>query len=173
MINLDSDGLLFDWRGYVLANHFPEMTIEVLNGLDSSARHILLEDMYRKDPQLFYKLKPIDGAAEFIEFVDGTCERWQVLTSIGDDHYDPELAKNCKVLSLQIAFGIPEDRITVTLRSEDKSKYCTPGSILVDDYIKNIEAWERAGGFGILVGENINWEATKDAIHVALNPPCA
>ncbi len=36
------------------------------------------------------------------------------------------------------------------LFEQDKSKYATPNSILIDDQEKNISKWETAGGIGIL-----------------------
>lgn len=64
-------------------------------------------------------------------------------------------------------FGeLPEDRFIYCSR-EDKAKYA-PGNILVDDMVANIEAWNKAGGDGILF---INSEQAindlKRMVHIA------
>lgn len=155
MINIDADGVLVNWRDYVLGTHFPDMDIETLNGLNPDERTRLLRSMYESDPQLFYKLEPLPGAVELIEWIKLTGEPWRVLTSSGTDHPDYDVAKASKIANLTKLFDIDESKIVVTRTSAEKASYCEcENDILVDDYHRNISEWCNAGGVGILVEEN-------------------
>ena len=62
--------------------------------------------------------------------------------------------KNCKEGKqswIKRNLMIPKQRINLVKR-EDKQKYATTDgvqNILIDDYLKNIKEWEKAGGIGI------------------------
>lgn len=62
--------------------------------------------------------------------------------------------KNCKAGKnhwIKTNLMMPKQRINLVKR-EDKQKYATTdgtSNILIDDYIKNIREWEKAGGIGI------------------------
>lgn len=47
--------------------------------------------------------------------------------------------------------GIPRQKVILVHHASDKALYCKPGDILYDDYDKNIERWEEAGGIGIKI----------------------
>lgn len=67
-----------------------------------------------------------------------------ILTSVGG----LEIAKPQKTMWVNKHF--PGTPIIFTNNSEEKAKYANPTSILVDDRVKSIEPWEKAGGIGIL-----------------------
>lgn len=46
--------------------------------------------------------------------------------------------------------GIDSDRVILVSHSEDKQKYASKMSILIDDYDKNVSQFKSAGGQGIL-----------------------
>lgn len=62
--------------------------------------------------------------------------------------WDPG-SKNEKIAWVQKYTSIPLKNINIVTRA-DKVKFANPTSVLVDDYIKNINEWEGAGGIGIL-----------------------
>lgn len=62
--------------------------------------------------------------------------------------WDRENSRRGKVIWAAKYFRIPENKILL-VRREDKIRYASPNSILIDDYIKNIREWESAGGIGI------------------------
>lgn len=165
MINIDADGFLVDWQGYVIEHHFPELTIEELNQMDSDVRHHLLREMYNNDPQLFYKLEPMPGAREFMQFIMDLGEPWRVLTSAGSDHPDFKLAEESKRQNLKKHFGIPRENIIVCPESSSKSLYAEhKDDILIDDYFLNIEQWKEAGSVGILFSKRSGLGPVKDAV---------
>lgn len=62
--------------------------------------------------------------------------------------WDEQNSKHGKVVWAARYLRIPQDRMLLVER-EDKVKYASPTSILIDDYDKNIQEWEAAGGIGI------------------------
>ena len=58
-------------------------------------------------------------------------------------------ASQGKIAWCQKNLGIPPNRIIVT-KASDKAKWATPNSILIDDWDENINAWNQAGGIGII-----------------------
>tara|TARA_Y100001956_G_scaffold9851_1_gene8638 strand:- start:2195 stop:2740 length:546 start_codon:yes stop_codon:yes gene_type:complete len=150
MINIDADGLLVDWKGYVIENHFPYMTIEELNAMDADKRQKLLRQMYADDPQLFYKLEPLEGAAEFMQRIISLGEPWRILTSAGTDHPDFDVAAESKIQNLKKHFGISREHITVTESSSAKADYVeNRGDILIDDFLRNVLQWVENRGVGV------------------------
>jgi hypothetical protein len=57
------------------------------------------------------------------------------------------LSINGKIAWLRKELGVDSSRV---LFSANKEKYACPNSILIDDFKKNIDAWEKKGGIGIL-----------------------
>lgn len=151
MLLIDSDGVLVDWEGYVIKNHFPSSDMSEINEMDSSERHLRLLAMYNRDPNLFAKLHPLDGARQLIDYIKSTSISWAVLSAAGVDHPSYETVRKDKIRNLSGLFGIPENKIIVTRTSKDKIKYAAPNRTLVDDYARNCEEFESAGGCSIHV----------------------
>lgn len=72
-----------------------------------------------------------------------------ILTSIGTSN--PQEKKKRKLTQAKEILNLPEDKIIFVTHGTDKAqpKYAM-GNILIDDSPKNINAWKRAGGIGIL-----------------------
>tara|TARA_Y100001956_G_scaffold46088_1_gene44798 strand:+ start:404 stop:949 length:546 start_codon:yes stop_codon:yes gene_type:complete len=170
MINIDADGLLVDWKGYVIKNHFPHLTIDELNAMHADDRQKLLRQMYTDDPQLFYKLEPLEGAAEFMQRITSLGEPWRVLTSAGSDHPDFSVAAESKIQNLKKHFGIPRENITVTESSADKANYVERrGDILIDDFLRNVLQWNEQRGVGIHFIASKGHEAALAEVSEVLN----
>lgn len=151
MILVDSDGVLVDWENYVLSNHFPNMTLDALNSLEPTERHERIKAMYVRDPMLFAKLQPLPGAAALIKHVTRTGLPWFILTAIGNDHPDPDVAEKSKRMCLKNHFDIPSSKIITVQASAHKQRYATPERILVDDYDKNCQQFRARGGLAVQV----------------------
>lgn len=174
MINIDADGFLVDWRGYVIPTHFPDMTIDEFNSLESTYRSALLKEVYEKDPQLFYKLEPLPGAVEFMQTIMNLGEPWRILTSAGTDHPDFDVAAESKILNLKKHFGISREYVTVCESSESKRLYVeNKDDILIDDFRRNIEQWRLAGGIGIHFIPTVGYVPVLDAVRKALHQESA
>lgn len=176
MLLIDSDGVLVDWEGYVIGTHFPSRTMESINKLDADVRYTTLNGMYQRDPNLFAKLKPLVGATDLIRHVKNSGVNYAVLTAAGTDHSDYEVVRKDKVRNLSALFGIPTDKIIVTRTSKHKKAYAKVGRVLVDDYIKNCQEFEDAGGRsvhvtheGLLNGSTLRY--VHEEIKVLTNNP--
>lgn len=154
MIHFDSDGIFANWEEYVNRVHFPDITIDSLNQMESRVRKAAMRDVYMRDPDLFYKLKPIAGAEQLLEFVESARLPWKILTAGSSDHFDIEHVKLCKRLWFATHHSVPSDKIVVVMDSGDKQKYAGHGKILVDDYAKNCNQWADAGGVAIQTTSN-------------------
>lgn len=149
MIYLDSDGVFAGWREYVFTHHIRNMGPEEFNKLPELRRRSLLRDIYQKDPDLFYKLKPITGTEKILEAVERTCEDWAILTSSAEDHFDFGRVVECKHLWYAKHFGISADKVIVTESSAAKKEFAGRGHLLVDDFRRNCNEWAIAGGLAI------------------------
>ncbi|QVW55224.1 hypothetical protein pEaSNUABM29_00184 [Erwinia phage pEa_SNUABM_29] len=155
MFYLDSDGVFARWRKYVLSTHFPGMTIKQFNAIPELRRRSLTREMYQRDPDLFYKLEPIEGVQRILETVDRLCDSWAILTSGSEDHYDHQLVVDSKQRWFLKHFGVPADKVIVTENSGQKASYASRGNLLVDDYGRNCREWILQGGGAI-------WSRTEE-----------
>ena len=101
-------------------------------------------------PHFYDKLKPLPGAAElFMEVWKRYGDDCQILTGIPKPWRGIVTAEVDKRNWVRRIIS-PDVIVNVVLR-KDKVNFCTgPDCILVDDFIANIRAWEKAGGRGIL-----------------------
>lgn len=146
MLLIDSDGVLVDWEDYVVRNHFPNIGLMGINKMPQAERHLRLRSMYNRDPNLFAKLHPLQGARELVDYLKSTAINWAVLSAAGIDHPCYDTVRKDKLRNLSDLFDIPEDKIIVTRKSTDKVKYAAVGRVLVDDYIRNCESFTAGGG---------------------------
>lgn len=153
-IYIDLDGIGANWSGYMLSNHFTEFeSIDQLNNHPEMNR--LIRNVYIKEPHVFRSLKPIKGYNKVLNAVKSLGIEWKILTAIGKDHPDPEIAREDKLYFLKHHFNIEREQVIITDDSPDKQKYAGAGKILIDDFDKNIKQWNAAGGLGILVTANL------------------
>jgi hypothetical protein len=150
-VYIDSDGVLVDWVSYMLKRHFPGWTIDELNGLEPKRRAETLGAVYEDDPLVFAKLTPFKEAQALIDAVDALGVNWYILTSAGSDHPSFDTAKTSKLYNLCRFNKVTEDKVIVTPASADKQLYAGVGKVLIDDFWKNINQWEEAGGVGVKV----------------------
>lgn len=151
MINLDSDGVLADWRGYMEQHHFKGFTVPEFNAMNPARRSTILQEIYRKDPDLFAKLPKFQLMEVVVRHLIRSGEPWRILTSAGEDHPDFERAKACKELWHWKQFSIPAHQVVVTESSGAKAQYADPDSLLIDDFGRNCREWVAAGGKAIWV----------------------
>ena len=151
MFYLDSDGVFARWRKYVLTTHFPGMTIQEFHALSELKRRGMIRSMYQADPDLFYKLEPIEGMERVLETVDRLCDSWAILTSGSEDHYDHQRVVESKQRWYLKHYGVPADKVIVTENSAAKKAYAGRGNLLVDDYGRNCREWVLQGGAAIWV----------------------
>ena len=146
-IYFDMDGVLSDFeRGVAeLCGLEPRP-----QGKNSPEEDDQMFEAIRKVEHFYDRLKPLPGAVELFQ------EAWkqygddcQILTGIPKPHRGIFTAEEDKREWVR-RFISPDVIVNVVLRKE-KSQFCTgPDCILVDDFIANIRAWEKAGGKGIL-----------------------
>lgn len=158
-IYIDLDGLGANWEEYVVANHFPTMTIQQVNQLPE--RTAVMRAMYVKEPNLFYNLPTIPQFQALIDHVRSCNCKWAILTAAGTDHPHYETVRLDKVRYVSRHFDVPEERIIVAREGGDKPAFASPMSLLIDDFKRNCEAFEKAGGHSLLVEAN-----TYDVEHV-------
>ncbi|ANZ50420.1 hypothetical protein PHOBOS_230 [Erwinia phage vB_EamM_Phobos] len=151
MIQLDSDGVLADWRWYMEKHHFKGFTVPEFNAMDPCRRSSILQEIYRKDPDLFEKLPRIREMGRVIQYLNRSGEPWGVITSAGEDHPDFEYAAVSKKNWLLKNFDIEPHRVIVTESSSDKAQHAGPDTLLIDDFGRNCREWCAAGGKAIWV----------------------
>lgn len=118
----------------------------------------------QKDPEFFLNLDLMPSARELWkyvkELVEGSSHDLKILTALPfradwpevKDHKRKWVRKHfCK--DIEVLFG-PFSR--------DKQKHCKPGDILIDDREDNINAWNEAGGIGVLYKDPKSTKLSKD-----------
>ena len=135
MIYLDSDGVLADFDTAAL-NMFGEAIV---------AKDHLLWNNIRLNPKLFWDSIPLfDYAIDFVKMLK-LYDNLEILTGSPKSHF--EVAKESKINFYAKHF--PGLKVHVCL-AKDKHLFVKNSSdILIDDTLKNIHSWQKAGGIGI------------------------
>lgn len=152
-IFIDLDGLGANWVDYVLKYHFPFKDIDVLN--QHPDRLLLTRDMYRKDPNLFYKLEPIKQFGKLLKWLTDRNVPWNILTAAESCHECYETVVNDKLRFLKEKFDVSPEKVIVTKTSSDKVNYSGVGKGLIDDFERNCREWEASGGIAWHVEANV------------------
>jgi len=96
---------------------------------------------------LFRDLPPMNDMQDLVDGVKNTGIYWEILTCTGELNRrkvaKDKLAWIRKYVDSEVVF-------TCTFKGVQKAAYAKPGSVLIDDRPKNINAWTDAGGIGIL-----------------------
>ena len=87
-----------------------------------------------------------------------------VLSSVGTTNAQQKIRN--KTTQVTGTLGLPINRAIFVTSGKDKSKYA-PGNILIDDSSDNINAWNAAGGTGILHKSN---QETLERLNSIMNP---
>ena len=76
------------------------------------------------------------------------CETpWEILTAAGVVNRELVVYDKNEWIKRYVDPGVV---VTCTMTGSQKAAFAFEGSVLIDDRQKNIEAWENAGGIGIL-----------------------
>lgn len=148
-IFIDMDGVLADFDKYICK------TLKFGTKEEWNNRWDLV-------PQTIFKdIEPLPDAHELMSYVEHLDNKF-ILTAIPKNAVI-EQARRDKFMWLKKYFGIDPWQVCVVYRDEKmlfatETVYNAPTpNVLIDDYEKNVDDWERVGGAGIL---HINTKAT-------------
>jgi len=147
MIYFDMDGVLADfYRG---VREMCGMDVPDQNRMDRETNDLMFARI-RDTPDFFLRLKPIEGTVELFHTMRGLYgDRVEILTGIPKPSRNVPRAAEEKVG--WVRKNIDGDVVVHTvLRSEKADFVRGRGSVLIDDLERNIDAWNEAGGTGIL-----------------------
>ncbi len=151
MLYIDSDGVIADFYGWC------RMFDPEINCTDSDKIRRLMVEHASECFLTCKKLPKAEGFLKAIRENDGI----MVLTALTPVE---KLARYCsKKQARRIVavhrenkyrwfemHGVPRNKVIITSGSTSKAAYCHKGDCLIDDYAKNIEEWQAAGGIGVL-----------------------
>ena len=140
-VAIDLDGVLADFDARVkeiFNKNTSEMpTRDLWNGISK----------YDKTVEPFFEYLPaMHDYKTLVNFVDNNFKEWFILTATGNT---PKNAGEQKRAWVKKVLG-PQISVNTVRKSEDKAKFATPNTILIDDRKKSIDPWIAAGGIGIL-----------------------
>lgn len=133
-IYIDLDGVLFDFDSYA-EQQFGKY-------IDDAT----LWKNINNHGKFFESLPPFENAIELWKSAKALDPDAKILTATGWRYED---VTKQKVAACLAHFGIKSSDIITVKSGKDKAAHAKPNAILVDDMMKNIEAWEDAGGIGI------------------------
>lgn len=147
-VNVDSDGVLADFMGWC------RIYDDTITDKDHEKIFKVMAENYET---CFLNCDQLPDTEYYFEHLRNSNSKWRVLTNITPWNL---LAPYCKenqekVMNTLIANkltwfaerGVEASKIQVNIG--DKSGYCRPGDVLIDDYLKNCTAWEQAGGVAV------------------------
>lgn len=146
-IYFDMDSVLADFdRGVRELCHIPPVPIDE----KSEAQDDEMWAAIREVEHFYDKLEPIPGAVEmFMAIYEKYGDRCEILTGIPKAKRGITTAGSDKTAWAHRLLS-PELVVNIVY-AEEKKNFCTGADcILIDDYKKNINAWEGCGGTGIL-----------------------
>ena len=145
-IYFDMDGVLADFEGGVRNLCRLEPVSQGRIGPEEE----LMWDGIRQVPHFYDRLDLIPGAKEMFDALYARYERAvELLTGIPKPERRISGAAEDKIRWAKRLLSL--DVYVNTVLRKDKYIFCTgPDCVLIDDYVKNINEWERSGGIGIL-----------------------
>ena len=141
-IFVDMDGVLADFLKGCEAMIGHPMTNDDKGHSDYDARK---EELTNK--RLFANLPPMVDMYDLIAYIKHTGLKWEILTAAGV--INRELVVYDKVEWIK-KYVDPSVVVNCTFTGSQKAAYAMKKNVLIDDRKKNIEAWEAAGGIGII-----------------------
>ncbi len=143
-IFIDMDGVLADFlRGVESPEYLGEP-------LTNDAKGHTTYDLRKKeltDKRLFANLPPMVDMYDLLAYVRHCETPWEILTAAGDVNRELVVYDKNEWIKRYVD---PSVVVTCTFTGTQKAAYAYEGSVLIDDRPKNIEAWENAGGIGIV-----------------------
>lgn len=140
-IYLDMDGVLSD-----LMRRLEEV------GISPDLPRAQFWERVKETPRFWLGMKPMPGAFQLVEHVKKLGVPVEILTSPSKS--DPKCKSGKLVWARAHGFNFPIH----FKRAQFKHEYAEPGAVLIDDKKETIDAWNKAGGIGILhetVGETL------------------
>lgn len=147
-IYLDMDGVLADFdRG---VKEICGMEPLPQGGKRDPQQDNLMWEAIREAGHFYDRLEPMPGAAEMFHTIYGKYgDRCEILTGIPKPSRGIETAAEDKVNWMHRVLS-PEIVVHCVLRKE-KMDFCKGAeTVLIDDWVKNIDEWNQTGGTGIL-----------------------
>jgi hypothetical protein len=139
-IYLDMDGVLADFVKGVESEDF-------LNSSMKTDDDYYNKKIFFSDKRLFRFLPPTKGMKDLVAFIKSTKIPWEILTCVGEGNRQLIIYYKKKWVEDYVD---PYVVVNTTLRGTDKSIFARKNSLLIDDKEKNIKAWCKAGGVGII-----------------------
>ena len=141
-IFIDMDGVLADFNtGVETLTGTPFPNTEVgRNDYDERK-----EELTNK--RLFRHLPPMNDMWDLLAYVRHTLLPWEILTAAGVINRELVVFDKNEWIKEHVS---PTVVVTCTMNGSQKGMFAYKGSVLIDDRLKNIEAWESNGGIGIL-----------------------
>ena len=114
--------------------------------------------------RLFRNLPPTVDMYELIAYIKHTHLPWEILSAAGSINRELVVFDKTKWIEQYVD---PSIVVTCTFNGRQKAMFAKKGSVLIDDVEDNIDAWEKAGGIGIL---HVSAENTIKALKLLRNP---
>lgn len=142
----DLDGVLADWERAYKANC--NIPLKTFSNMDKAAKDCVKEHLF--DYLFFYEMRPIAAGMELYQSFVNAGVPVAILSATGRINKD-EVAR---AKAHWVADNLGSDvRLILVDKVDQKGMYVDPDyrtCILVDDRQKAIDAWEAAGGRGLL-----------------------
>lgn len=143
-IFVDMDGVLADFLKGVESPEY------IGHPLTNDAKgHTEYDDRKEEltNKRLFANLPPMSDMYDLLAYIRHCETPWEILTAAGAVNRELVVYDKNEWIKRYVDPTIP---VTCTFTGTQKAAYAFEGNVLIDDREKNINAWEDAGGIGIL-----------------------
>ena len=141
-IFVDMDGVVADFLAGC-----SEMMGKPLTSDDAGHTEYDLRKEELNNKRLFANLPPMVDMYDLLAYIKHTGVKWEILTAAGLVNRDLVVYDKNEWIKRYVD---PSVVVNCTFTGSQKAAYAMDGNVLIDDRPKNIEAWENAGGIGIL-----------------------
>jgi len=143
-IFVDMDGVLADFlRGVERPEYIGHpLTSDAKGHTEYDERK---EELTNK--RLFRKLPPMVDMYDLVAYIKHTGLPWEILTAAGAVNRELVVYDKNEWIKEYVD---PHIVVTCTFNGRQKAVFAKAGNVLIDDRADNIEAWEAAGGIGIV-----------------------
>lgn len=138
---VDMDGVLADFITGIESADFLDKPLVTEQDYDNNKVSFI-------NKRLFRNLPPMEGMLDLIDFIKQHNLPWEILSAAGLTE-NRNLAVYDKTAWIR-EHVCPYVAVTCTANGKKKAIFAKPNRVLIDDRLDNIEAWEKAGGIGIL-----------------------